>query len=226
MTGRLCHYAGSAVALALIAAVGIVRAEPLHAACFVEVPVYDAAGRRLPFRIAAVTVDRLESRDPLAPNNEFDMSVSGNRLYFSEGALRRGLHEVEMRLEDGRGARAETLITLTSCHQRASVEYGNSDHGVDAAGSRISGRLTGCRLAGDWWIRALPMFGQRPAGLYFDGYIRLADGSFWIDGGMCGERHLVVVGRDTQPIKAVGVNVVRGESNDAGLIDLSGLCPK
>jgi len=31
MTGRLCHYAGSAVGIALIAAVGIVRAEPLHA---------------------------------------------------------------------------------------------------------------------------------------------------------------------------------------------------
>jgi len=70
----------------------------------------------------------------------------------------------------------------------------------------------------------MPMFGGHE-GPTVEGYIDSSDGRFWLN---CyrGERHIVVIGRDKQPIKAFGFDLISGGKNDAGTIDLSGLCPK
>jgi hypothetical protein len=70
----------------------------------------------------------------------------------------------------------------------------------------------------------MPMFGGHE-GPNIEGYIQSVDGRFLLS---CfrGERHIVVIGRDKQPIKTFGIDVVAGGKNDIGVVNLTGLCPK
>ncbi len=116
------------------------------------------------------------------------------------------------------------VISITACQGRVSVEYGERDTGADVAWSVVNGQLRGCQLKGDWWIRAMPMFGCH-AGQSFEGYIDPTSGRFSFACSR-GERHIVIVGRGKEPIKAVAVDVVAGGDNDMGVVDITGLCPE
>jgi hypothetical protein len=110
------------------------------------------------------------------------------------------------------------------CPQRASIRVGESELYGDVLYVTIRGRASGCRFSGDWWIRAMPMFGTSSSQPALDGYIQ-QDGTFALSGQMQAERHLVVFGRDKQPVKAIGVDVTVGKDNDVGIVDLAGSCP-
>jgi hypothetical protein len=115
---------------------------------------------------------------------------------------------------------------LVDCQQRNSLRYGQEFDGFDVAWSTISGHLSGCQFTGDWWVRAMPMFGGPGAAWAYDGHIR-SDGKFSISGNMPGVRHMIVVGKDKQPIRVIAVDVTVGiAENEAGSVDLTGLCPK
>jgi hypothetical protein len=69
------------------------------------------------------------------------------------------------------------------------------------------------------------MFGGYDDPASYEGYVA-ADGAFELTSSLRGERTIFVVGRDKQPVKAFGVDVIAGGKNNAGAVDLSGSCPK
>ncbi|MGA2436645.1 MAG: hypothetical protein ABSG25_15325 [Bryobacteraceae bacterium] len=190
--------------------------------CSVQLPAYDEIGNRIQLKITSVARDGMIHPNLLTTTGDFHMMVHGQSLDFSSAALR---HRIDVTYITPDGKKLTTRLVLMACHQRASLEYGNLDSEADVIGSTITGRITGCKLNGDWWIRAMPMFGQCTEGLV-EGYIRQADGMFQLDGNMWGDRHIIVIGKGKEPVKAFAVNVtVGGLHNDVGTIDLSGSCP-
>ncbi len=153
---------------------------------------------------------------------EYRASVSGEKLYFVKQFLGRSLL---ITFEDDGQRRFKQRVTLMSCEQRWSITRGQLDSGADVSGSMVSGRFSGCVFSGNWWIRAMPMFGAEQSPRAFDGYVK-NDGSFQVTASLAGQRYIFVVGKDKQPIKAIAVDVVVGGKNETGIVDLTGLCPK
>jgi hypothetical protein len=200
------------------------------AECSIYLPVYDPHGNHLPFRITAAKVDIKDGIDLLTTSDpKRRVRADGETLYFPKT-----LHTpLRVTLEGPQGAITYGSIGLTGCKLTNSLRYGQLDSGLDVAWSTIGGKLSGCRFTGDWWIRAAPMFGDAQTSLAFEGNVE-PDGTFTIDGGMPGVRHIVVVGKGKEPVKAFAVDVTVGGKmhepmsriNNAGNIDLSGSCPK
>ncbi len=111
------------------------------------------------------------------------------------------------------------------CPQRVSLRFGVADAYGDVSFQTVRGRLSGCKFTGDWWIRAMPMFGTYSPPMPVEGWIQ-EDGSFSISGQMDGERYIVIIGKAKSPLKTVGIDVTAGRAADAGVIDMSSACPK
>jgi hypothetical protein len=148
------------------------------------------------------------------------LSAGAERLLFDESVISAS---IEVTLSGGNGAEIKKRVTLMECQQRWSVQYGILDTGRDVAWSTVTGRMLGCTLTGDWWIRAVPMYEDGPIS---NGHVRLTDGSFSVPVGTRGGRHILVIGKDRTPVKVLGFDVVAGGKNDTGVVDLSGSCPK
>lgn len=191
--------------------------------CFLDLSVHDSAGERVKFRIVSVTREDDRKVDFLKAPDEFRMVVAGERLRFPRKAAN-GMG-LQLTLEDARGRRIIERLPLLGCEQRATIRRGQADSGADVFISSAEGRLAGCQLAGDWWIRAVPMFGTPDTSTATQGYVRNADGFFRVDFSS-GERLIVVVGRGKEPVKVFAVNVTAGSKNNIGTVDLSGSCPK
>jgi hypothetical protein len=132
-------------------------------------------------------------------------------------------------LKNEQGTKIVMRVALMHCQQRMSVEYGGIREGLgtgDVRWSRISGKITGCKLVGDWWIRAVPMFGSHDSPVIHEGFINLSDGVFSIVSTIHGERHIIVIGRDKEPLKVLGFDAAEGGRNDIGVIDMRDSCPK
>ena len=191
--------------------------------CAVQIPVYGATGEKLPFRIARVTPPEREDINLLSVRApEGKLALSGDRLLFPKGLLGRS---VRITLEDNKGYRTRRILPLVACRQRISFRIVPSGNPPDVYVTTAKGRLSGCTFSGDWWVRGMPMFGAFNEQAVFEGLVEL-DGTFSLSGSMQGERHLVVIGKDRQPVRTIAVNVVEGEDNDIGTVDLTGSCPK
>jgi hypothetical protein len=193
--------------------------------CYVEVPLYDARGNRLSYRVVAVTPEDEKSVNLLTfPQPQDRITAVGERLYFSERWV--GGRRIEITLKAGTGRTVMGRIALMGCQQRTSLEDGWLDTGLDVPTSTVRGRFTGCRIAGDWWVSAMPMFHGQESPMLHEGFIR-SDGVFWITSSMTGQRHIIVVGRGKSPVKAFAADVVTGGAKiELGDIDLSAACPK
>jgi len=199
--------------------------EPLPA-CFVELPVYDATGNRVDFDVVSVSVGNESGKtfDLLTTEHpEVRVAARGNRVYFPKGLI--GGRRYTIGLENAGGDRAVTRVALLECQQRTPVPYGVSETGADVGWSTMSGHLSGCPLVGDWWVRAMPMFGGQDLLSSSTGYLNPEDGAFWLmfDRGI---RHIVIIGKGKNPVRTLGVNVLEGGKNDLGTIDLSKDCPE
>jgi len=193
--------------------------------CFLEVPVYDPRGNRVQFRITGVVPAEGDQGINLLTTERTRLQVSprGDRLLFVDSLIRARL---QLTLSTGEGSRLKTIktrVTLLECQQRSSVQYGVLDTGVDVEWSTVTGRVSGCSVVGDWWMRAMPMYEEGPVS---DGYINAADGSFRVPVGSREGRHLLVIGKDRNPLKVLGIDVTAGAKNDTGPVDLSNSCPK
>jgi hypothetical protein len=190
--------------------------------------VYDASGERLSFRISAVTPEGEGGVDLLRTHErEYRVVAKGEKLYFPNLFI--GQRRLQLVLENGEGRKITTYVGITHCQQRTSVEYGGARDSTlgtgDVAYSMVGGRLTGCKLMGDWWVRAMPMFGGQDSPIIYEGFIRRDDGVFSIASSH-GERHIIVIGKGKQPVKALAFDVVEGGRNEIGVVDLVGSCPK
>lgn len=191
--------------------------------CFLQVSLYDARGNPLPFKITEVApVERGPGTNLLAmKESQLRLAAGSQQLLFPERALGADL---EMTLTYGDRLGGKARVTLAECQQRWSVQGGWLTSELDTSGATVSGRLAGCALVGDWWIRAMPMYGGQ--GIISDGYINRGNGAFRVPVATTGGRHILVIGKEKTPLKSLGIDVTAGEKNDTGLVDLSGSCPK
>jgi hypothetical protein len=210
----------------LLLIVHVVLAEEPPPPCFLEVPVYDPLGSRLSFDIRSVTVENGGKKLDLLKNSADGISVTAkaDRLYFSSSRIV-GSRPMEITLDGPHGAHLTARIIVTQCRLRQSLFFGQSDLGFDVKGVNIRGRLSGCQFTGDWWVRSMPMFGPSESADVEDGYVE-PSGQFWISVGATGVRRLLVIGKGSQPVRAIAFDVTVGKPrHDIGLISIAGGCP-
>lgn len=189
--------------------------------CGIDLPVYDPAGQLLPFTVTRVAPEQRSEMNLLESKPRLFDSAKGRLMLLDKTLLGRAFL---VTLENGEHKTITHRIVLMQCSQRVSLRFGVAEGYGDLEFQRIQGRLTGCQF-GDWWIRALPMFGASSPPAAIEGFIR-EDGTFSMSGAMSGERHIIVVGRGKEPIRAFGLNVNASRLNDAGSVDVSNGCRK
>jgi len=201
--------------------------------CYIDVPVFGPTGDTLSHEYEIVAARWYEGHNPpiireanlLTSNTADRMEARGTRLYFTESARARAVQLVLRKRRDKKD-RFSGVLELAACGGRASLQVGQRFQGDDVFATRVYGRLVGCKLGEDWWLRAMPMFGGYMDASVYEGKIRASDGSFSLIAGLRGERHIFVIGKGRDPVKAVGINViVGGRPIEVGNIDISGSCP-
>jgi hypothetical protein len=191
--------------------------------CHADFPVFDPEGNRLAFDIVLVRPEDYEGINLLRPNEFGNPYESrGSRLYFGKELVPSRTLVVELENDDR--LRVSTSFAPFDCQQRVSLRFGNSDSGRDVSATLIRGRLSGCDIKGDWWIRAAPMFGKYGNPVSDHSSVSAEDGSFWVvaKGGV---RHIVSIGKGRSVVRSVEADVTEGTRNDVGVIDLSQYCP-
>jgi hypothetical protein len=115
---------------------------------------------------------------------------------------------------------------LLSMMGEAHMEHHQAEEGLKAlhalpTGS-VHGRIIGCELKGYWWVRIVPMSrgAQEPV---IVGTVQ-RDGMFSVSGIMIQSRYLLVVGKEKEPLKVLGIEVQPEKDNDIGAMNLSGEC--
>jgi hypothetical protein len=203
----------------------VARGEQPSEPCVLDVPVYGPTGSKLAFKITRVTGEGNPSVNLLSVHGDgIKFSAAGDRLLFPKALLGRSI-VITLEDKDTKGGIVTRKLPLFACRQRTSSRWGINQALGDFSSLTIRGRLSGCTFSGDWWIRAMPMFGAQDYQAVYDGFVQ-SDGSFWLTGSMSGERQLVVIGKGREPVKTVGIDVAEGKPIDMGVVDLSGYCPK
>lgn len=192
--------------------------------CLVQVPLYGPKGERIDAKVSRVTVDNGRAVDVLSSRapTQIRVRVLGDSIAFPKRLLRQTLR---VTVTTPTGSTIAARVPLFACRQRTSIRTGLLEAAGDFYAITVKGRLTGCSLSGDWWVRAMPMFGSQFHAAIYEGIVE-PDGTFFLSGNMSGERYIVVIGRDGKPVKTIAVDVVEGGNNDVGAVNLRGLCPQ
>lgn len=188
--------------------------------CFVDFPVYDPSGTRIPFRVVRVSPAGRSDID-LLKNSPTVLTSRDSRVIFGRSLVGRHMKVV---LESPAGDRLSTEVAITDCRMRRSLAYGSSDIGRDVSGIRVSGRLVGCSFVGDWWVRATPQHGGHDGTYATDGRVE-TDGGFDLSLAALGVRHLLIIGKAQDPIRVLAFNVIVGMQHDLGNVDIGRDCP-
>jgi len=190
-------------------------------ACLLDLPVYDPVGNRLDFRVTRVTPRENANVNLLFVRPREVRRASNHQLMLDRSLLRR---VIVVTLEDAAGTKIAQPVFVMQCPQRVSLRTGVSEAYGDVSFQTVTGRLSGCRFAGDWWIRAINMFGASTTPASLEARVE-EDGSFSLSGQLSGERHVLVIGKEKSPVEAVGVNVTVGKVINLGTLALTGRCP-
>lgn len=202
--------------------------------CFIEFAAYGPAGEPAAFRITSVQIQQNDGIEGLGLDAKFDgqeyrILERGSRLYFSEQYLFEAPWQVTLTSDIGEEAVKE--ITVRSCsQQRESLFIGKPVDDSKSEWVEKSGRITGCPLDVDWWIRSSPLFGSPPGPTRlptdtFDAYFDHESGVFVIRAQRY-LRQLVTVGYRSAPVKVFAVNLDdKVADSDLADFDLSGSCP-
>jgi hypothetical protein len=192
--------------------------------CSVEMPVYDQYGKRLAFRIASVRPVAVTSEGSVDRRviGTYRVAATGASIEFAKSWLQ--TDGFVANLVGPESAKIDVKVPVGRCRYRQSTVYGRNDTGADVNFSVISGRIIGCRMEGDWWVRAVPMFGGGAFVGSFEGFVNRASGEFELAASMSGQRHVVLVGRDSDVIRTISINVVVGGKNKIAPIVLTTGC--
>jgi hypothetical protein len=180
-------------------------AKPDTKGCRLRVLVFDQFGDRQPWRIGRVTFEEEPKLNlkKFAPGLFFTV---GDEVIFPK-CRANGVRFI-VTLSDGSGKTVVAKIPLVQRRQTVRLRVGESEAYGDVAWSTVRGRITGCRTSGEWWVRSMPMFGATgAAGLWVAEGEVAPDGSFELSGSLAGERHILVVGKGKEPVKAAAFNL-------------------
>lgn len=201
--------------------------------CFIEFAVHGPLGDQLSgFRVtSAESIIRETDEERLGLQYDPIRRIAvGNRLYADEVDYHDTLAVTLERVPD------ESVVKLVNgheCEQYESVFFGERASGSHEYASWFErrGRLVGCALDDDWWIRSSPLLRAAvepgpPVGDTHDAYLEPSSGDFTIR-ARHGVRHIFVVGRGKDPVRVFTVNLDAGSDApvDLGEYDLSDSCP-
>ena len=198
--------------------------QSLAASCQVELKVFNGYGDPLEFTISRVvpsgkSIDLLTHPDFLnfAPTNK-------HILVFSKDTYAL-LSPFDLFLQtSGKKLLSKHTVSVTDCPQRITIVTNPGLVGPnDSVGTLVFGKIQGCKITGDWWVRVYPMFGSEKTDAAVEGTVQ-KDGSFQASGYMGGQRSLLIVGRGKEPVEVIGVNVYTGKINEIGTVDLTNRC--
>ena len=87
--------------------------------CYIDLPVYDATGKKYTYEISAVTLEGEMSVDFLnIRQTGYRVVARGEKLYFPRDFI--GMRRLEITLADKqRGRRIRSRVALMSCQQRS-----------------------------------------------------------------------------------------------------------
>jgi hypothetical protein len=144
--------------------------------CAIQFAVYDPAGNSLDFRVTRVSAEKGDKVNLLWADPKI-MTARGNVLLFSDRKILG--RSLEVLLEGPKSVKLSRTVVVTACRLRLPIFFGVSDLGSDVNGIFVEGRLSGCSFTGDWWVRAVPMFGGHEgwADYPVDAFVE-SDGSF------------------------------------------------
>lgn len=197
--------------------------------CFVEFSAYDALGERLRPVLVAETFSIGRTAFDVGPSllerdeHGIQAIVRGRRLYFPRALIGPSPLRVSVR-HAASGRSSDKVIALTACRAHETISMGEVTWELgDLVGFTFNSRLHGCRVDGDWWVRAEPLFGWTDA---YESTVEPTDGSFTIVSRF-GVRHLIVVGRGRDIVKVFARNLDPTQPKvDPGYFDVGDSCPE
>ena len=93
----------------------------------------------------------------------------------------------------------------------------------DTHGVIVKGRIAGCPIAAEWWVRLVPMFGSEQSSVIWDAKVG-GDGRFQFRSPQSGVRHILLVLKDRMLVASRAVDLTQGQLHDLGTIDVSSGC--
>ena len=197
--------------------------QSLAASCQVELKVFNGYGDPLEFTISRVvpsgrSIDLLTYPDFLnfAPTNKHILVFSKETYAF------RSPLDLFLRTS-GQKLLSKHTVSVTNCPQRITIVTDSLVGPNDSVGTLVFGKIQGCKITGDWWVRVYPMFGSEKTDAAVEGTVQ-KDGSFQASGYMGGQRSLLIVGRGKEPVEVIGLNIYTGKINQIGTVDLTNRC--
>lgn len=189
--------------------------------CELALPVYDEKGDPLMFKVNSVKPTGGKIELLTIKDTQFHVSARDGGLSFPASLIGRS---IDVTLSGEGRERLRVILPLMHCQQRISLTYGEADSGSDVRSTSVVGRLSRCSLSGDWWVRAFPMFGGPEHSQIHEGKINKRSGLFHFESSFQGTRHIFVIGKGKNAKKTISADVIVGEKNDVGVIDLSDAC--
>jgi hypothetical protein len=205
--------------LAWVLGASLVAAAP----CIVSIHPYDQKGNRLD----SVISDALYLPDD---NRAFVLpKLRKSRIRIEKGRLILPIapdagQPIQVVINVKGGGRIVETFEFVHCGQRFSFANGLSEEGGGEGFSFIHGGLSGCVEYVDWWVRMMPMFSFGSQVPIPEADVDVKSGKFTVQGFIRGIRHILVVGRGSEALQAVGVNVVSGGAVAVQALDVSGQC--
>lgn len=220
------NYLRTGVIAAVLCGVPVTSAGD-QTSCVIELDVYGPKGERLNFEIKAISFYGDQTKD-----NERHGRIlyKGGRALFSSERLP-AVFNVTLTGEAymarfRRVVDLKYVVEAPSCRTRVTLRHGIDDSDVDLSFTSVAGHIKGCDLSKNWWVRLMPMFGAITPGSALDGFLDSSAGSFTVNGAIEGVRHLVIIGKGTEPVSVTAVDVVSNSRTDVGEIDVSKSCAK
>ena len=196
--------------------------------------VYDSNGNRIIFSIEKA-VDVISGKDVLLYPGAAKLGRDHDTIMFQNESMafdRKYLLTLNklapVQISDRQSVRNRHFtseILISGCSQRISIVSPPALTGmVDSVGLFAIGRVVGCKIDGDWWVRAYPMFGTESSIAAVEGSIQ-PDGNFRIRGFMLGQRAIVFVGMGKHALKVLSADLHEETFNDLGTLEMGATCP-
>lgn len=227
------------VLAAAVPAIGCTQ--PVKTPCVLEVAAHNPAGLEVSASIRSVSPEGMpgnlldlgdDLRSALGRNELgrffLGIAVEGQRVFFPRD-LADHMIPIQIVVSGEGGGSTLATVTLTHCRQRVSL-FVDVENPPDARFvSFIQGKLVGCRLTGDWWLRGMPLF-QAEVYPYLEGHVTTEDGLFWIQASEP-VRHVLVFGRGQEPLFTTAIDVPLspigvGQDIALGNVDIGSSCPE
>ena len=191
--------------------------------CIADLRVYAPDGRPLKYSVSSVTLQTYPNIDLLQrPVDGLRTQAVGSVLHYFGRLPERNRPDVRIELRGEFGDVARRLV-LPGCGSRVAMFHGITGPESETPEAEIAGTVKGCAIFGDdWWVRLMPLFEKGDAAA--DAQLR-PDGSFRFFHYPEAARHVIMVGRGSEIVRAKSIDFEVLPKIRLEPIDITGTCP-